>query len=105
MPYANNKDADQPAHLRSVISIFVIRSLDRLTFIDAISKISRCSLTFVSAQAVLCLTWWQTPEDRFSHDLAHLMAILSVLLLYSPCSVVNDHKFSLNQDGKECHLY
>ena len=26
--YANSTDADQPAHLRSLISVFVVRSLD-----------------------------------------------------------------------------
>ena len=30
MSYANNKDADQPAHLRSLISTFVVRCLDSL---------------------------------------------------------------------------
>ena len=41
MPFANNKDADQPAHLRSLISIFVVRSLDKrlqllyLEFLDS----------------------------------------------------------------------
>ena len=28
MPYANNKVSDQPAHLHSLISTFVIRCLD-----------------------------------------------------------------------------
>ena len=31
MPYANNKGADQPAHLRSLISAFVVRCLDSIT--------------------------------------------------------------------------
>ena len=30
MPYANNKDADQHAHPRSLISAFVVRSLDSI---------------------------------------------------------------------------
>ena len=30
MPYANNKGADQPAHPRSPISAFVVRSLDSI---------------------------------------------------------------------------
>ena len=30
MSYANNKDAAQPAHLRSLISAFVVRSLDSI---------------------------------------------------------------------------
>ena len=28
MPYANNKDAYQPVHLRSLISAFVVRCID-----------------------------------------------------------------------------
>ena len=30
MPYANNKGADQPAHPRSLISVFVVRCQDRM---------------------------------------------------------------------------
>ena len=30
MPYANTKDADQPAHPCGLISVFVIRCLDRI---------------------------------------------------------------------------
>ena len=41
MLYANNKDADQPVHPRSMISVFVVRCLDRIIPILAISKISR----------------------------------------------------------------
>ena len=35
------KGADQPAHLRSVISTFVVHSLDSMMCILAISKVSR----------------------------------------------------------------
>ena len=41
MPYANNKGADQPAHPRSLISTIVVRSLDSMICILAISKVSR----------------------------------------------------------------
>ena len=41
MPYANNKDADQPAHPHSLISAFVVRCLDRIISILAIAKMSR----------------------------------------------------------------
>ena len=41
MPYANNKGADQPVHLRSLISTFVVRCLDSKICILAISKVSR----------------------------------------------------------------
>ena len=41
MPYANNKSADQSAHPRSLISTFVVRCLDSMICIFAISKVSR----------------------------------------------------------------
>ena len=41
MPYANNKGADQPAHLRSLISAFVVRSLDSIISLVSRSEISR----------------------------------------------------------------
>ena len=41
MPYANNKGADQPAHPRSLISTFVVRCLDTMICILAVSKVSR----------------------------------------------------------------
>ena len=37
--YANNKGADQPAHPRSLISTFVVRCLDSMICILAISKV------------------------------------------------------------------
>ena len=40
MSYANNKGADQPAHLRSLISTFVVRCLDSIIFLDSIAEIS-----------------------------------------------------------------
>ena len=40
-PYVNNKGADQPAHPRSLISTFVVRCLDSMICIFAISKVSR----------------------------------------------------------------
>ena len=41
MPYANNKGADQPAHLRSLSSAFVVRCLDSIVYLDSIAEISR----------------------------------------------------------------
>ena len=41
MTYANNKGADQPAHLRSLISTFVVRCLGSMICILALSKVSR----------------------------------------------------------------
>ena len=41
MAYANNKGADQPAHPRSLISNFVVRSLDSIIALVSRSEISR----------------------------------------------------------------
>ena len=75
MSYANNKGADQPAHLRSLISAFVVRCLDSLMSLVSVTKISSLMLASVAEQACLSLTWSETPEDMFSHDEAHLHII------------------------------
>ena len=41
MSYANNKGADQPVHLRSLISTFVVHCLDSIISLDSIAEISR----------------------------------------------------------------
>ena len=65
MPYANNKDADQPVHLRSLISVFVVRCLDSIIPTVAISDILRLLLASVAEQPCLCLTRSHTSEDVF----------------------------------------
>ena len=72
MSYANNKGADQPAHLRSLISTFVVRCQDRMIPLVYISEISRFWLVSVAEQVSLCLTWSETSEDTFSHGVAYL---------------------------------
>ena len=67
MSYANNKGADQPAHLRSLISAFVVHCLDSVTFLVSVTKISSLVLASVAEQASLSPTWSETPEDTFSH--------------------------------------
>ena len=85
MSYANNKDADQPEHPRSLISVIVIRCLDSIMPLVSISEISSLQLASVAAQACLSLTWSQTPEDRVSHDVAHFLRKTTVerSLLYN----------------------
>ena len=57
--------ADQPAHSRSLISVFVVRCQDRMIPLVSISKISSLYLPSVAAQAGLFLTWSQTPKTGF----------------------------------------
>ena len=84
MPYANNKGADQPAHPRSLISAFVVRCQDRMIPLVYISEISRFWLFSVAEQVSLCLAWSETPEDTFSHGVAHLIKKSNCNLNYRP---------------------
>ena len=62
MPYANNKGGDQPICLRSLISFFVVRCLDKVIPLLVISEISRLELASVAEQAGLSLTWSKIPK-------------------------------------------
>ena len=51
MSYANNKGADQPAHLRSLIRVFLVRCLDSVMSLVFVTKISSLMLASVAEQA------------------------------------------------------
>ena len=62
---ANNKGADQPAHLCSLISTFVIRLLE-----STISKLATCEISVfwlvsIAEQATLNLTFSEPPKVGF----------------------------------------
>ena len=57
MPYANNKDKDQPAHPCSLINVFIIPCLDSVIPIGALSEIPGFLLASVAEQAGLSPTW------------------------------------------------
>ena len=65
MPYLNNEGADQPVHPCSLISTFVVRCIDSLICILAISKVSRFLLVFIAEQAGLNLPWLKIPKTHF----------------------------------------
>ena len=69
MPYANNKGTVQSDQQ------LVFHCLDSIICLVSISEISRLYSQQVSAaeQAGLCLTLSQTPEGRFSRDMAHMI--------------------------------
>ena len=56
MLYTNHKDADQPAHPHSLISVFVVRCLDRIISLVDIFTVSLFLLASVAEQAGLSLT-------------------------------------------------
>ena len=67
MPYANNKGADQPAHLHSLIRTFIVRCLDSLSLVlpgrtppktDFLVTWHRCMHSFqVPSSQCLCQEW------------------------------------------------
>ena len=73
MPYVNNKGAYQPVHPRSLISTFVGHCLDSTMPLVSISEISSLYLASVAAQAGFESTLFANPNDRFSHDVAHVL--------------------------------
>ena len=78
---SEQKGADQPAHLRSLISAFVVRCLDSIISLVSISQISRLASLYSWAG------WFVSdlvgnPEDRFSCDEAQF---LECLLINTPC--------------------
>ena len=99
MLYANNKGADQPAHLHSLIRAFVVRCLDSIISLVSISKISSLYLASVAAQASLYLTWSQTPKTGFLMTRLKLLMILPVRALLMFCSIVQEHAVVTNKEG------
>ena len=65
MPYANDKGSDQPVHPRSLISAFVIRSLDSIISLVSRSKISRFWLVSEAEQVGLNVTRRKLSKTHF----------------------------------------
>ena len=67
MPYANNNDADKPAHPHSLIRAFVFRRcLDSVIAILSKSEISR------HKRAGLRVAWSDAQKADFFYDAAHI---------------------------------
>ena len=64
--FANNTGADLPAHLRSLISAFVIRFFERIVCKLAIGKISFFYLVSVAEETGLKLVLSEAPRQVFS---------------------------------------
>ena len=71
-------------HMRTTkaqISAFAVRCLDSIIPLVSLSKFSSLYLVSVADQAGLSINWSQNPEDRFSHDEAHIKTHLNVYFL------------------------
>ena len=74
MTYANNKDADQPVHLRSLISTFFVRCKDNICIV-VISEIQIPKLVSVVEQAGSSPVWSHIPKTVFFHDGAYIIKV------------------------------
>ena len=63
----------QPVHPCSLISAFVVCSLDIIIPVVSMYDISSLQLTPETEQACLSLTWVENPAYRFSRDMAHIL--------------------------------
>ena len=75
MPYSNNKDKYRPVHPGSLISTFFVYCLDSMISEVAINEMAKLWLASVAEQGGLSLTWSQSPDDRFSPDMAHFISL------------------------------
>ena len=78
-------------HPRSLISTFVVRCLDSMICILAISKVSRLLLASVAEHAGWNLAWSKIPEDTFLRDVAHMKKRFE--FNYPPLLVFNFYMF------------
>ena len=78
MPYANNKGTDQPAHLCSLISTFVVCCLDSLMSLFAIDENFKTLASLCSCRGRFESYLVENPEDRFFRDKAHFKPKQSV---------------------------
>ena len=61
----NNKGADQPEHLRSLINAFVFRSLENIISSLATSEISIFQLVSVAKETGLSICLFENPKTGF----------------------------------------
>ena len=111
--FANNEDADQPAHPRSLISTFVIRFLESIISKLATSEILIFWLVYTAGQAGLNLALPETPKTGFvatppicqrtflQTKFGQYLEYLHFLLSFSQFFCC---KFNPSKDGKFRHL-
>ena len=104
MQYVNDKATDQPAHLCSLISAFVVRCLDSIIHILAKSKHFKtlASLCSWAGRFESYMYLVANPENRFSCDVAQIIT-RGLLVLYRSPECWGYDKFSIVQEKKFKH--
>ena len=72
MPYASNKAADQPEHIRSLISAFLVRCLDSYNTSTCYSRNFKTLASHCSWAVRFEFSLVTNPEDRLSRDEARV---------------------------------
>ena len=70
--FANNKETDQPAHSRNLISTFVIHMLESIISELGTSKYSMFYLDSLAEQVCLGMAWSETQKTGFL-AIAHIL--------------------------------
>ena len=73
MPHVNNKGADQPAHLRNLISTFVVCFLDSLIPLNFYIRNFKPLPSFCGCIGQFVSTLVANPQIKFSRDEAHVI--------------------------------
>ena len=81
-----NKDADQLCGNREADQRLCVRYMDSTIPLLSKSEISSLKPSSVAVQPGLCQTWSEIPEDRFSHNEAHICPVLS-LSVFAVCPI------------------
>ena len=76
-----NKDADQLRGNRETDQRLCFRYTDSTIPLLPKSEISSLQPSSLTVQPGLCRTWSENPEDRFSHNEAHIMTVSRKKLL------------------------
>ena len=82
MPYANNKDADQPVQPCSLISAFVVHCLDSKIPLVSYTQNFKPLPSFCGCAGLFVSYLVANPEDGFSRDVAHIIPWSSTVLKY-----------------------
>ena len=95
MKYANNKGADQAAHLRSLVSAFVIRHLESTIGQLAPCKISIVLLFFVAGLRFTCS---KAPKTGFQCHMAYTGFQIISRGVAQMSLIVTNNRYSLDRN-------
>ena len=95
--FANNKGVDHPAHMRSLISTFVVCLTESIMSRHSPREISMFWLVYVAEQANLNITLSDSPKTGFVMTQPKYTGIQSNILMFQRCIVMRRFYISYKQ--------